>query len=117
MFYWLIAHRMFRKTERSSRETVFVFMYGLGMLIFFVYIPFIAIAGASENHVATLGFGTLIILGIFLFLLYRIFAIFKYTHSTGFFKLMLVYIKTFFVAGFAGVILFFGAFYLLERLL
>jgi len=57
---------------------------------FCVYIPFITIAGVSENHLATLGFGTLIILGIFLFLLYRIFAIFKYTHSTRFFKLMLV---------------------------
>ncbi|MEH6534972.1 MAG: hypothetical protein V7719_01165 [Psychroserpens sp.] len=117
MLYWLIAHRLFKKAKRTSRETVFVFMYGLGMLVFFVYIPFIAIAGASEDHVATLGAGTIIIFGISLFLLYRIFSIFKYTHNTGFFKLVLVYIKTFLVAGLVGLLLFTGAFYLLDLLL
>jgi len=107
MLYWLIAHRLFKRAERTSRETVFVFMYGLGMLIFFVYIPFIAIAGASEEHVATLGVGTLIVLALFLFVLYRIFSIFKYTHKTGFFSLLMVYIKTFLVAALFGLPLLF----------
>lgn len=111
MFYWLIAHRLFKKADRTSRETVFVFMYGLGMLVFFVYIPFIAISGALDDNFLMIGY--LVILLIFLAVLFRIFTIFKHTHNTGFFRLMLVYIKTFFVAGLFGVLLFAGAFYLL----
>jgi hypothetical protein len=107
MLYWLIAHRLFKRAERTSRETVFVFMYGLGMLIFFVYIPFIAIAGASEDHVATLGYGTLVVFVLFLLVLYRIFTIFKYTHNTGFFSLLMVYIKTFLVSALFGLPLLF----------
>lgn len=105
MLYWLIAHRVFKTTKRTSRETVFVFMYGLGMLIFCVYVPFIAISGALNDDVLAIGF--LVVLLLFLFVLYRIFTIFKHTHDTGFFGLMMVYIKTFLVAALFGLPLLF----------
>lgn len=105
MLYWLIAHRVFKTTKRTSRETVFVFMYGLGMIIFCVYVPFIAISGALDDNVLAIGF--IVVLLLFLFVLYRIFTIFKHTHNTGFFGLMIVYIKTFLVAALFGLPLLF----------
>ncbi|SDR85071.1 hypothetical protein SAMN04515667_0830 [Formosa sp. Hel1_31_208] len=115
MFYWLIAHRLFKRAKRTSRETVFVFMYGLGMLIFVVYVPLIAILGALDDNVLAIGF--LLVLLLLIFVLYRIITIFKHTHNTGFFNLMLVYVKTFLVAGLLGVLLFAGAYFLMESLL
>lgn len=105
MLYWLISHRFFKRAQRKSRETVFVFMYGLGMLIFFVYVPFIAISGATDENALTVSF--LIVLLLFLLVLYKIFSIFRYTHNTGFFGLMIVYIKAFFVAVLFGIPLLF----------
>lgn len=105
MLYWLIAHRVFNKANRTSRETVFVFMYGLGMIIFCVYVPFIAIAGTLDDNVLAIGF--IVVILLFLFVLYRIFASFKYTHNTGFFSLMMVYIKTFLIAALFGLPLLF----------
>jgi len=105
MLYWLIAHRVFKTTKRTSRETVFVFMYGLGMIIFCVYVPFIAISGALDDNVLAIGF--IVVLLLFLFVLYRIFTIFKHTHNTGFFGLMMVYIKTFLIAALFGLPLLF----------
>lgn len=105
MLYWLIAHRVFKTTKRTSRETVFVFMYGLGMIIFCVYVPFIAISGALDDNV--LAIGLLVVLLLFLFVIYRIFTIFRHTHDTGFFGLMKVYIKTFLVAALFGLPLLF----------
>lgn len=105
MLYWLISHRFFKKAKRSSRETVFVFMYGLGMIIFFVYVPFIAIMGATDEN--ALGIGFLVVLVLFLIMLYKIFSIFKYTHNTGFFSLMIVYIKTFLASILFGIPLLF----------
>ena len=105
MLYWLIAHRVFKTTKRTSRETVFVFMYGLGMIIFCVYVPFIAISGALDDNILAIGF--LVVLLLFLFVLYRIFTIFKHTHDTGFFGLMMVYVKTFLIAALMGLPLLF----------
>jgi len=105
MLYWLISHRFFKKAKRTSRETVFVFMYGLGMLIFFVYVPFIAIAGVTDDNLLSYSF--LVVLVLFLFMLYKIFSIFKYTHNTGFFSLMIVYVKTFLVSILFGIPLLF----------
>jgi hypothetical protein len=105
MLYWLISHRFFKKAYRSSRETVFVFMYGLGMLIFFVYVPFIAIAGLTDDNLLSYSF--LVVLVLFLIMMYKIFSIFKYTHNTGFFSLMIVYIKTFLVSILFGLPLLF----------
>lgn len=105
MLYWLISHRFFKKAKRTSRETVFVFMYGLGMLIFFVYIPFIAIAGVTDDDILSYSF--LVVLVLFLIMIYKIFSIFKYTHNTGFFSLMIVYIKTFLVSVLFGLPLLF----------
>ena len=64
MLYWLISHRFFKKAKRTSRETVFVFMYGLGMIIFFVYVPFIAISGATDENALVISF--LVVLLLFL---------------------------------------------------
>jgi len=105
MLYWLISHRFFKKANRTSRETVFVFMYGLGMLIFFVYVPFIAIMGVTDENALAISF--LIVLLLFLIMMYKIFSIFKYTHNTGFFSLMIVYIKTFFASILFGIPLLF----------
>jgi len=105
MLYWLISHRFFNMANRSSRETVFVFMYGLGMVIFFVYVPFIAISGATDENALAISF--LVVLILFLIIMYKIFSIFKYTHNTGFFSLMIVYIKTFLVSILFGIPLLF----------
>lgn len=94
MFFWLVSHQFFENADRSSRETVFVYLYGLGMLIFFVYIPFIAVAGASDADILT--YLLLIVLAILFIILFKIFAIFRYTHNTGFFSLLTIFIKTFF---------------------
>jgi len=104
MLYWLVSHRFFKKANRSSRETVFVFMYGLGMIIFFVYVPFLAISG-SEGDWA--GYASLVILVVFLILVFKIFAIFKHTHNAGFFSLLKVYILTFFTTALFGLPLLF----------
>jgi hypothetical protein len=68
-------------------------------------VPFIAISGALDDNVLAIGF--IVVILLFLFVLYRIFTIFKYTHNTGFFSLMMVYIKTFLVASLFGLPLLF----------
>ena len=70
MLYWLISHRFFKRANRTSRETVFVFMYGLGMLIFFVYVPFIAIMGATDENALAISF--LVVLVLFLIMMYKL---------------------------------------------
>lgn len=102
--YWLVTHRFFKPNDRTSRETVMVWMYGMGMLYFFVYIPIIAISEAEGTWSDVLG---IIILLLFLFITYKIFAIFKYTHNTGFFGLMKVYIYSAFVVMLFGIPLLF----------
>ena len=104
MLYWLVSHRFFKKANRSSRETVFVFMYGLGMIVFFVYVPFLAISG-SEGDWSVYAFFAIII--VFFILVYKIFAIFRHTHNTGFFSLLKVYILTFFTTALFGLPLLF----------
>lgn len=105
MLYWLISHRFFKRANRTSRETVFVFMYGFGMLIFFVYVPFIALMGATDA--GALMMNSLIVLVLLLIMTYKIFSVFKYTHNTGFFGLMIVYFKTLLVSILFGLPLLF----------
>lgn len=101
MIFWLLSHRFFKKANRTSRETVHVYMYGLGMVIFFYYVPTIAILGALDANIQSIGL--LIISALFIIVLYRIFSIFKYTHNTGFWSLMKVYIKTILLAILYGI--------------
>ena len=104
ILYWLITHRFFKPNDRTSRETVMVWMYAMGMIYFFVYIPIIAFSeaeGTWGNVVLAL------IVLMFLVITYKIFAIFKYTHNTGFWGLVKVYFFTGFVTILFGIPLLF----------
>ncbi|MCB0687579.1 MAG: hypothetical protein KDC53_13685, partial [Saprospiraceae bacterium] len=94
IFFWLVSHQFFSKAQRSARETVMVYMYGLGMLIFFVWIPFLASAGTTNERLPS--YLHFIILAILIFLIFKFFSIFRYTHHTGFYGMILIFVKTFF---------------------
>lgn len=104
ILYWLVTHRFFKPNDRTSRETVMVWMYAMGMIYFFVYIPIIAFSEA-EGTWGNIVMG--LILLMFLIITYKIFAIFRYTHNTGFFGLIKVYFFTGFVIILFGIPLLF----------
>jgi hypothetical protein len=88
LVWWRISHRFLKRPHRTPRQTVYVYMYNMSMLLLFVYVPLIFLGDEPGEILVFIPVVALI------YILYKGVKVFRYTHNVGFGRLLWASILT-----------------------